>query len=97
MADTTENKLAIKGERPLFPPAASDYLLRNYGISHTVATLATKRTRGDGPEFRKAGGAVLYSEPGLDRYAEAYLSAPVTSTSELPSEKRRRSPQPISP
>jgi hypothetical protein len=26
MADTPENKLAIKGERPLFPPAASDYL-----------------------------------------------------------------------
>jgi hypothetical protein len=58
---------------------------------HTVATLATKHTRGDGPEFRKAGPAVIYTPAGLDRYAAAYLSATVTSTSELPSDGRRRS------
>jgi hypothetical protein len=75
MSDLIESKPAsLKGEQSYFPRAASDYLLKNYGISHTVATLASKRTLGTGPEFRKAGPAVLYPEPGLDRYAETYLS-----------------------
>lgn len=70
-------------EKHLFPPAASDYLLRNHGIRHTVPTLASKRTLGNGPEFQKAGPAVIYTPAGLDRYAERYLSARVTSTAEL--------------
>jgi hypothetical protein len=90
MSDVTENKLATKGESHLFPPAASAYLLERHGIRHTVPTLASKRTKGDDPEFQKAGPAVLYTPAGLDRYAEAYLSAPVTSTSQLPPDRRRR-------
>jgi hypothetical protein len=77
-------------EKYLFPPAASDYLLKNHGISHAVPTLASKRTLGTGPEFEKAGPAVIYTPAALDRYAERYRSAPVHSTSELPPHRRRR-------
>lgn len=90
MADVIEPKLANKGEQRHFPPGARDYLVKNYGISHTAPTLASKRTNGDGPEFQKAGGAVLYTEAALDRYAATYLSPPVRSTSELPPHQRRR-------
>lgn len=90
MTEATEAKPTSKGERRHRPGGARAYLLENYGISHTEPTLASKRTNGDGPEFQKAGPAVLYTEAALDRYAERYLGPSVTSTSALPPERRRR-------
>jgi hypothetical protein len=89
MADGTENKLSLKGARKMRPPEASVYLHEQHGIEHTEATLASKRTRGDGPEFIKAGPFIIYTDDALDRYAERYLGAPVTSTSQLPPHRRR--------
>jgi hypothetical protein len=90
MTQATEPKPTSKGAVRLRPPLASAYLLEHYGISHTEPTLASKRTRGDGPEFQKAGPAVLYTEAALDRYAELYLGPSVTSTAALPPHRRRR-------
>jgi hypothetical protein len=90
VTEATEPKPTSKGAVRYRPGGAVDYLLNNYGISHTEPTLASKRTRGDGPEFQKAGPAVLYTEEALDRYAERYLGPSVTSTSALPPERRRR-------
>jgi hypothetical protein len=90
MTEATETKLTSKGAVRLRPPQASAYLLEHYGIRHTEPTLASKRTNGDGPEFQKAGPAVLYTEDALDRYAERYLGPSVTSTSALPPHRRRR-------
>jgi hypothetical protein len=90
MAEATKNKLSLKGAQKMRPPAARVYLKEQHGIEHTEATLASKRTRGDGPKFIKAGPFVIYTDEALDRYAETYLGAPVTSTSELPPHRRRR-------
>jgi hypothetical protein len=90
MTEATLTKPTSKGMIRHRPPQASAYLLEHYGINHTEPTLASKRTRGDGPEFQKAGPAVLYTEASLDAYAERYLGPAVTSTSALPPERRRR-------
>jgi hypothetical protein len=64
---------------------ASDYLERVHGIRRTPGTLMVLRCRGGGPLFRKAGRAVIYEAAALDTWAKAIKSAPVASTSELPS------------
>ena len=66
--------------RPLRRDEASDYLLNNYGISRTRATLAKLAVIGGGPKFRKAGHAVLYQTEDLDAWAQALLTPPAATT-----------------
>jgi len=44
--------------------------------------LATKRVRGGGPDFFKAGPSILYRKSSVDAWALAYLGDPVANTSE---------------
>jgi hypothetical protein len=61
---------------------AADYLLAQHGIKRSPATLATLRTRGGGPRFRKAGRDVIYDAADLDSWAVKVKSGPFASTSE---------------
>ncbi|MDX0496175.1 hypothetical protein GOC59_11610 [Sinorhizobium medicae] len=63
---------------------ASNYLLEQYGIKRTPATLRNLRVRGGGPAFMKVGNEVYYEPIALDAWVAANLSKPVFSTSELP-------------
>jgi hypothetical protein len=56
--------------------------LRRLGIPITEKTLATKATRGGGPQFFHFGRAVLYRRNDLLAWAEGRLSAPAASTAE---------------
>jgi len=53
---------------------AAHYLRAKYGFAtaRSLAKLAT--IAGAGPEFRKAGTAVLYERDALDRWAESRIS-----------------------
>jgi hypothetical protein len=62
---------------------ASAYLLAQHGIKRAATTLATLRTRGGGPPFRKAGRDVIYEAADLDSWAGRIKSPAVGSTSEL--------------
>ena len=62
---------------------ASQYLLREWGISRTPKTLAKLAVTSGGPAFETDGRIPLYTEAGLDEFARAQLSPPVSSTSEL--------------
>lgn len=53
------------------------------GYPTSPLTLSTMATRGGGPPFRKFGQAVLYDWDDALAWAEARLSPPVRSTSEL--------------
>ena len=53
------------------------------GFPISPKTLATKATRGGGPEFQKFGSRPLYRWGASLRWAEARLAAPIASTSEL--------------
>jgi hypothetical protein len=57
--------------------------LTSAGFPVSAKTLATKATRGGGPAFRKFGSRPLYDWSETLRWAQARLSAPVVSTSEL--------------
>lgn len=61
---------------------ASDYLMKNWGISRKPATMTKARSVGDnGPRYFKAGYGVLYSRRALDEFAKNLLSTPRQSTS----------------
>jgi hypothetical protein len=60
---------------------ASAYLLAQHGIRRKPATLATLRSRGGGPPFRKVGRDVIYEAADLDAWAAKVKSGPLTSTS----------------
>jgi len=62
---------------------ASRYLKEHWGIDRAPSTLAKLATLGGGPPFQKAGRIPLYSTQALDEWANAMLSPPVSSTSEL--------------
>jgi hypothetical protein len=62
--------------------AASAYLLEKHGVSRKPSTLAKLAVVGGGPVMIYDGNIPLYPEDGLDAYADAVLSAPVTSTSQ---------------
>ena len=67
----------------LRPDEASDYLAEAYGISATVGTLRTWRSRkSTGPEFQRDGQRVLYRRLALDEWAAARLGPERRSTSE---------------
>jgi hypothetical protein len=61
--------------------------LKARGIPMTEATLATKATRGGGPPFRSFGRIPLYRWGDALEWAEARLSAPRGSTSEIDAER----------
>jgi hypothetical protein len=63
---------------------AGDYLKSHYGFCS--ATLLSKlATIGGGPIYSKMGRLNLYRKSDLDRWAQSRISAPVRSTSEIPS------------
>jgi hypothetical protein len=61
---------------------AARYLQERYG-AYTTETLAKFASVGGGPIFRKMGAFPVYLTSDLDRWAEARMSPPVASTSEL--------------
>ena len=76
-----------KKTRRLRRKEASVYLLREWGISRTSATLAKLATIGGSPPFEKDGRFPLYTEEGLDTWARSQLSPVVHSTAELAQQK----------
>lgn len=62
---------------------ASRYLKERWGIDRAPTTLAKLAVLGGGPVFQKAGRIPLYSTESLDEWADALLTPPVASTSEL--------------
>ncbi len=94
----------IKKTRRLRRKEASVYLLREWGISRTPATLAKLATIGGSPPFEKDGRFPLYTEEGLDEWARVQLSPLVHSTAELAQLKsvaavgrKDRAPRPVPP
>lgn len=59
--------------------AAADYLRSQYG-HWAKSTLAKLATLGGGPEIIYSGRIPLYTREALDRWAQANLLPPVTST-----------------
>ena len=66
---------------------AARYLQERYG-AYTVQTLAKLACVGGGPVYRKMGAYPVYRPADLDAWAEARMSAPVASSSELPSRRQ---------
>ena len=73
-------------------PDSPDTLLRReataqaltaLGFQTKAATLATKATRGGGPPYRTFGRTVLYRWGDVLDWAEARMTAPRRSTSEM--------------
>jgi hypothetical protein len=60
---------------------AGEYLKKTYGFG-SERTLAKLACIGGGPEFRKAGAAVLYEIPVLDNWAQSKISGAQGSTSD---------------
>jgi hypothetical protein len=56
--------------------------LKESGYPVEPSTLATKASRGGGPEFRKFGARVLYRWGDVLAWAQSRLSAPRCNTSE---------------
>jgi hypothetical protein len=76
----------------LRPPQAASFLRENYGFG-AVRSLAKMRVLGGGPDYRKVGRLVLYTEPDLVAWAESRLVGTYRSTSETdpaPASKRGR-------
>jgi hypothetical protein len=61
---------------------AADYLTKTYGFG-AVRTLAKGVVTGDGPEYHKCGRIVLYQRDALDKWAQAKISKPIRSSSEM--------------
>jgi hypothetical protein len=71
-----------QGEIWLSPREAAEYV-RSKGGRATEATLATLRSKGNGPPFKKKMSAILYRQSGIDKWMEDNSSPEVTSTSAL--------------
>jgi hypothetical protein len=56
--------------------------LSERGYKMAPATLATKRSRGGGPRFRRFGPRIIYEPSELLEWAGSLLSEPAASTSE---------------
>ncbi len=70
-------------KRRLSRPEAAEYLLNEHGVHRAPRTLAKDVVYGTGPRYRKDGRAVVYDVADLDAFADARLSEPVRSSSEL--------------
>lgn len=66
--------------------------LTAHGFPVAEKTLATKASRGGGPPYRKFGRVVLYRWDDALAWAEAQLSDPVCSSSELAAVLKRSEP-----
>jgi hypothetical protein len=66
----------------LRPREAAAYMLQRcrYG---TPRSLAKWRVTGEGPPFRRSGRLILYDPDDIDSWAEARLTRPLRSTSEI--------------
>lgn len=73
---------AVTSKPRLTPPEASAYLSSQHCLKVAVATLATWRTNGGGPVYRKAGTRVLYDVVALDAWADQRLGRELRSTSD---------------
>lgn len=59
----------------LSPPEACEFLLEEYGIKRTPATLAKQRVvGGNAPPYRKLNRSIYYSPNDLRDWAEAGLN-----------------------
>jgi len=83
MTDGTENSALDDDDRLMGPAETSALLLAEFSIRNSVPTLATKRVRGGGPEFMRAGAAVLYRKGRVRAWAKAFIGEPATSTGEM--------------
>jgi hypothetical protein len=63
--------------------AAADYLQQRYGFC-TSKSLSKLASIGGGPVFRKIGAVVVYDPSDLDVWAQSKMTAPLRSTSEVP-------------
>jgi hypothetical protein len=61
---------------------AAAYLADKWGVRMAPATLAKKATVGGGPPFRRDGRFPVYSDAGLDAWAQQRLGSEVRSTAE---------------
>lgn len=65
-------------------PQASEFLLREFSISHTPSTLEVKRSQGKGPGFIKGkNGRVFYREKDLRAYGNWFFRTKETDHSRL--------------
>jgi hypothetical protein len=80
--DLTPNTLLTR-------PRAAQFLTER-GYQTAPATLATKATRGGGPEYVRYGRRPLYRPEKLLEWAQARLSKPVCSSSEAEATEARR-------
>ena len=78
-----------QGEVWLSPKEAAEYI-QSKGGRATEATLATLRSNGKGPPFKKKMGGIIYRKSGLDKWMEDSSSPEVTSTSALKTGKGGR-------
>ncbi|MBZ9810711.1 hypothetical protein [Mesorhizobium sp. ESP-6-2] len=69
----------------LLNPKQASHYLREKGVIRSPVTLRNLRVKGGGPQFRKLGNNVFYEPQLLDEWINNRLTAPVASTSELPS------------
>src|SRR5262245_6587681 len=61
---------------------AAAYLAEKWGVRMAPATLAKYATLGGGPPFRRDGRFPVYSDAGLDSWAQQRLGSEVRSTAE---------------
>ncbi len=61
---------------------AAQYLTEQLGLKTSWRTLQKMATVGGGPTYRIFGIRAVYTDPDLDAWANAKLSAPRASTSE---------------
>lgn len=72
----------LSASRRLRRAEASLYLLENFGISRTPATLAKLASSAgttEGPRYVIAGGLALYDAADLDDWAASLITAPMRS------------------
>jgi hypothetical protein len=71
------NQIAFYDEPPRFLSRAdaSEYLLRNYGVSYTVGTLCHLDCLGKGPGASRIGRQAVYAIGDLDRWVEGKMRA----------------------
>jgi hypothetical protein len=60
---------------------AADYLTNERGLRTASSTLQKFATVGGGPEYQRYGKLAVYTQESLDRYVDAKLTAPRSSTS----------------
>ncbi len=64
-------------------PSEAEAFLAEHGCHVSRRTLAKWRCLGGGPRFRKAGNRIVYERSELRMWADARLSQPRVSTSDV--------------